>query len=98
MVSGLHCWQQSFANNSSVVASTVVFTVISDNRMVDIYLIYGLMYVRQAAYAGMLQMFLMPRAVFLVVYDAGALGERDGGADEQLDKDICSLEKLRVFD
>ncbi|CAM9180685.1 unnamed protein product, partial [Laminaria digitata] len=52
----------------------------------------------QVAYTGLLQMFLTPRAVCLVVCDAGAFGGRGGGADEQLDGDIRNLEKLRVCD
>lgn len=44
-------------------------------------------------------MFLTPRAVCLVVCNAGAFGKRDGSrADDQLDKDIRSLDRLRVCD
>ena len=43
-------------------------------------------------------MFLTPRAVCLVVCDAGAFGEWGGGADDKLDEDIRNLEDLRVCD
>ncbi|CAN0368551.1 unnamed protein product, partial [Laminaria digitata] len=43
-------------------------------------------------------MFLTPRAVCLVVCNAGAFGQQGGGAEDQIEKDICTLEKLRVCD
>ena len=48
------------------------------------------------AYTGLLQMFLTPRAVCLVVCDAGAFGQQGGGEDGQIAEDIRKLERLRV--
>lgn len=52
----------------------------------------------QVAYSGLLQIFLTPRAVFLVVCDAGAFMQRDSNQGDQMDNDIFKLEELRVFD
>ncbi|CAM9880795.1 unnamed protein product, partial [Laminaria digitata] len=52
----------------------------------------------QVAYTGLLQMFLTRRAVCLVVCDAGAFGQQGGGAEDQIEKDIRTLEELRVCD
>ena len=50
------------------------------------------------AYTGLLQMFLTPRAVCLVVCDAGAFGQQCGREDDQIEEDIRNLENLRVCD
>ena len=50
------------------------------------------------AYTGLLQMFLTPRAVCLVVCDAGAFGQQCGREDGQIEEDIRNLENLRVCD
>ena len=50
------------------------------------------------AYTGLLQMFLTPRAVCLVVCDAGAFGQQCGREDGQIEEDIRNLEILRVCD
>ncbi|CAM9393730.1 unnamed protein product, partial [Laminaria digitata] len=52
----------------------------------------------QVAYTGLLQMFLTPRAVCLVVCNAGAFGQQGGGADDDIENDIRHLHKLRVCD
>ncbi|CAN0094526.1 unnamed protein product, partial [Laminaria digitata] len=52
----------------------------------------------QVAYTGLLQMFLTPRAVCLVVCNAGAFGQQGGGAEDQIEEDIRNLEELRVCD
>ena len=49
-------------------------------------------------YTGLLQMFLTPRAVCLVVCDAGAFGQQRGGDDGQMVEDIRNLDSLRVCD
>lgn len=43
-------------------------------------------------------MFLTPRAVCLVVCDAGAFAQQGSEGDDQLQNDICTLDKLRVCD
>ena len=50
------------------------------------------------AYTGLLQMFLTPRAVCLVVCDAGAFGQQGGGEVGQIEEDIRNLDSLRVCD
>eukprot|EP00752_Nemacystus_decipiens_P017045 g15262.t1 len=53
----------------------------------------------QVAYTGLLQMFLSPRAVTLLVCNAGAFGQRDGSTDEDpLNQDLYKLQELRVCD
>ncbi|CAN0097652.1 unnamed protein product [Ectocarpus sp. 12 AP-2014] len=54
----------------------------------------------QVAYTGLLQMFLSPRAVNLLVCDTGAFGPPDAKLrdKEQLNKDLSKLEELRVCD
>lgn len=66
--------------------------------MIYFHLVLDLVCIRQVAYTGMLQMFLTPRAICLVVCDAGAFGQPDSGVDDQLEKDIPTLESLRVCD
>lgn len=55
---------------------------------------------RQVAYTGLLQMFLSPRAVTLLVCDAGAFGDQDSctGAGDSLNRDLNKLQELRVCD
>ncbi|CAN0218727.1 unnamed protein product, partial [Scytosiphon promiscuus] len=51
----------------------------------------------QVAYTGLLQMFLTPRAVCVLVCNAEAFGQRGGGGSQ--DKEDCrKLEELRVCD
>ncbi|CAM9844406.1 unnamed protein product, partial [Ectocarpus sp. 12 AP-2014] len=54
----------------------------------------------QVAYTGLLQMFLSPRAVSLLVCDASAFGQRDSSLTDrdQLKKDLRKLQELRVCD
>ncbi|CAM9861472.1 unnamed protein product [Ectocarpus sp. 4 AP-2014] len=54
----------------------------------------------QVAYTGLLQMFLSPRAVSLLVCDTGAFGQRDNSLTDrdQLKKDLSKLQELRVCD
>ena len=54
----------------------------------------------QVAYTGLLQMFLSPRAVSLLVCNAGAFGQRDNCASDtdQLKQDLSKLQELRVCD
>lgn len=68
--------------------------LVSVYHVLDRYLVYS----PQVAYTGLLQMFLTPRAVCLVVCDAGAFEQRDGEEHAQLKNDICTLDKLRVCD
>ncbi|CAM9180095.1 unnamed protein product, partial [Ectocarpus fasciculatus] len=54
----------------------------------------------QVAYSGLLQMFLSPRAVSLLVCDTGAFGQRDNSLTDrdQLKQDLSKLQELRVCD
>lgn len=54
----------------------------------------------QVAYTGLLQMFLTPRAVTLLVCNTDAFGQRDGylSDGDQLDEDLDKLQELRVCD
>lgn len=54
----------------------------------------------QVAYTGLLQMFLSPRAVSVLVCNTGAFGLRDDSANDrsQLEQDLSKLQELRVCD
>lgn len=52
----------------------------------------------QVAYTGLLQMFLTPRAVCVVVCNAGKFERRSSGGIDQLEDDIAKLYDLRVCD
>ena len=57
------------------------------------------MHVRQVAYTGLLQMFLTPRSVCVVVCNAGEFGQRRGTEDcGEVEEDCRKLEELRVCD
>lgn len=58
----------------------------------------GLCTLRQVAYTGLLQMFLTPRALCLVVCDAREFGQRTGGGSERDSAAADVLEELLVFD
>ena len=53
---------------------------------------------RQVSYTGLLQMFLTPRSVCVLVCNAAALEYPSSGTDGQVDKDCRKLEELRVCD
>lgn len=52
------------------------------------------------AYTGLLQLFLSPRAVSLLVCNTGEFGQRTVGEsdEDQMEQDLRTLEKLRVGD
>ncbi|CAM9811033.1 unnamed protein product, partial [Ectocarpus sp. 8 AP-2014] len=53
----------------------------------------------QVAYTGLLQMFLTPRAVCVLVCNAGEFGQQTGsGSNDQVGEDCRKLEELRVCD
>ncbi|CAM9726725.1 unnamed protein product, partial [Ectocarpus sp. 12 AP-2014] len=52
----------------------------------------------QVAYTGLLQMFLTPRSVCLLVCNAEAFGNPDDGIGSQVEKDCRMLEELCVCD
>ncbi|CAN0181886.1 unnamed protein product [Ectocarpus sp. 12 AP-2014] len=52
----------------------------------------------QVAYAGLLQMFLTPRSVCVLVCNADAFGQQRGGDHDPLEKDCRKLEELCVCD
>lgn len=52
----------------------------------------------QVAYTGLLQMFLTPRSLCLLVCDAEAFGQSEGGVEGDVKEDCRKLEKLRVCD
>ncbi|CAN0303614.1 unnamed protein product, partial [Ectocarpus sp. 6 AP-2014] len=52
----------------------------------------------QVAYTGLLQMFLTPRSVCVLVCNAAAFEHTGSGADGQVEEDCRKLEELRVCD
>ncbi|CAM9320287.1 unnamed protein product [Scytosiphon promiscuus] len=52
----------------------------------------------QVAYTGLLQMFLTPRSVCLLVCDAQAFGQPGSGGQGEIKEDCRKLEELRVCD